>query len=121
MKRTANESETLTVGGNFKLELPLELDVKPIYEFKVAKNYTLRAWQKTRTVELKDGGGTREETYFLIDVRHTNGKPTHERYGRRGDEAHDLVDLRLIAEDYAFDLRPKARTRTKVEQDEDDE
>ena len=118
MKRTQNESTTETLRGSFNLELPQELQIKPMFEFNVAKNYIMRVWSQTRTVEIKDGG-TRQDQYFLIDVRHKNGRPIHERYGRRGDEAKDFVQLRLMAEDYAFDLRPKSRV-TKTDLDEDE-
>jgi hypothetical protein len=122
-RSSKNETATESLLGDFKLELPSDLRIAPDYTFNVAKNWIMRVWKQVEHKPAYEYDRkryeAREEIYYTVEVHSKNGKPMNERHYRSGN-AKTLLELMLMAEAIAYELRPKSKT-VKVDLDEDGE
>lgn len=119
-RKTSQEKVTLELKGKFELTLPKEINVEPDWLFPVAKNWIMRVWRQTKKVRYSDKAEPHEETIYFYDVRHAaTGRPNgNSRFDRWNGECRSLLDVRLTAENWAYELRPKTKT-TRIDEDEE--
>ena len=133
MKTGKTNSHVQTVeikGEKFELELPKELQIKPMFEFNVSRNCKMLVYadKQDKTVWIEGQQKTISVDCYAYTVINAEGavvRKAIDPYQCRGDNdklgiVDDLLDLMFAAKSVARRLVVKKKTTKVIEEDEDE-
>ncbi len=126
---TLDEKE-VSPAPKFDIAWPEELKIKPKHEFKISPNCTVLIYDGSQSEAVYVDGKqvTQDVRGFIWTIVNQEGKVVSKvmnPYNRHNDDGSEFcktyLELMFAIKEAYFKLRPKKRTSTKTEVDEDDD